>query len=170
MNRLRHSLFVLSARCAVLTVVVTLVVNLPSDAAPNPDGTRPLAVPTRAASTGGPGGGGTTSQFAPSGCNSGNFCSYNQGNGGSLCFQTNTDTAYWPVSCADQNDSAFDNSSTAINLYWGWDYSDAYFHLCANCYLLYMTQNYFNQCPGGGTSCPGYGQAMYDNVESSKFT
>lgn len=166
---MRHSLIRWITQILLLVVAITIGVNVSADGASTLRRYPAMGAVEPFVPVGNSGGGDVTVQFAPSGCDSGNFCSYNQGNGGALCFQSSTSTAYWPVACADQNDSAFDNSSRAIDLYWGWDYSDAYFQLCANCYLLYMTQNYFNACPGGGTSCSGYGQEMYDNVESSKF-
>ena len=48
--------------------------------------------------------GGALPALAPKGCNSNNFCSYNAGNGGSLCFQTSGSEADWPAACKDHND------------------------------------------------------------------
>jgi hypothetical protein len=106
---------------------------------------------------------------APAGCPGGFFCSYNQGNGGDLCFTSRFSTNY-PTGCANQNDGAYNQTSVYANLYWGPDYADAYYSLCNGCYLLYMTQNYFVNCPGGGTSCFGYDEAMGNNVASVKLT
>jgi hypothetical protein len=72
--------------------------------------------------------------------------------------------------CANQNDSAFNNRSTyGVDLYWGYEEYGAYYHLAAGHYLLYMTQNYFDQCAGGGHTCSGYGQSMGYNVASVLF-
>lgn len=105
----------------------------------------------------------------PEGCTPGYFCSYNSGNGGNLCFQTNYSMNF-PTGCADQNDGAFNYSSVPVNLYWGFNDYGAYYVLPAGHYLLDMTQDYFDKCPSGGTSCAGYGQPMYDNVEAVLFT
>ena len=108
-------------------------------------------------------------QGAPAGCNSGYFCAYKTGNGGNLCFQT-TGNLNWPSGCATHIDSVYDNNGTkGVYIYWGFTYYGAFYFLCAKCYLLNMTTNRFNQCPTGGTSCPGYGQVMADNAASSKF-
>lgn len=106
----------------------------------------------------------TIAVSAPSGCNSGNYCSYNQGNGGSLCFQTHINQN-WPSGCANKNDSGYNRNGNAVNLYWGPSYQDAYYTLYSGHYLLYMTQNTFNQC----STCFGYGQQLADNVMSSAF-
>ncbi len=105
---------------------------------------------------------------APSGCNPGYFCSYNEGNGGDLCFQKVT-TGNYPTGCADANDGAFNNSSESVKIYYEFNESGAYYLLGPGDFLLYMTQNDFNQCDGGGTSCAGYGQPMGNNAESVKF-
>lgn len=48
--------------------------------------------------------------YPPSGCNAGYFCSYNQGNGGSLCFQTKSNVATWAPACAGHNDGAYNKN------------------------------------------------------------
>jgi hypothetical protein len=101
---------------------------------------------------------------APAGCNSGNYCSYNQGNGGDLCFQTHINQN-WPNGCANQNDSGYNRNGNAIDLFWGFDQSGAWYTLYSGHYLLYMTQNYFNNC----STCGGYGQQLGYNVSSSAF-
>ena len=106
---------------------------------------------------------------APKGCFSGYFCSYNSGNGGNLCFQT-TGTTDYPPGCAYENDGAYNNSvhNTAFLNYYSLSDSNAgaYYVLDAGHYLLYMTQNKFNACWNGTTSCPGYGHTMWDSVGS----
>jgi hypothetical protein len=106
---------------------------------------------------------------APSGCNSNNFCSYNAGNGGSLCFQTSSDRSSWPGACAGHNDGAYNRNGNSVNLYWGYNYSDAYYTLYSGNYLLYMSKNKFNECVGGGTHCAGYNDTMQNQVVSSAF-
>jgi hypothetical protein len=111
--------------------------------------------------------GGTVSpNLAPGGCNSGNFCSYNKGNGGDLCFQTNVNVPYWSENCANHNQSAYNRNINSINLYYGGDYWDAYSVLGSGNYWLYMDNNYFNRC---GTDCYGLNEPMGYNVASSKF-
>ena len=107
--------------------------------------------------------------LTPKGCNSGNFCSYINGNGGSLCFQTNKSVPAWPSGCMDNNDSAYNHSSHPVNLYYYTDYSDAYASLGAGNYWLYMSKNHFNKCSDGSGSCDGLGYEMQNNVESNKF-
>ena len=46
--------------------------------------------------------------LSPNGCFTGNFCTYNQGNGGGLCEQMNA-TGNLSSACANKNDSAFNN-------------------------------------------------------------
>jgi hypothetical protein len=105
-------------------------------------------------------------KLAPKGCNNGNFCSYNGGNGGSLCFQTNRNTASWPADCRDHNDSAYNRNPNSVDLYYLINYSDAYYILYQGNYLLYMNQNKFNEC---SNNCVGEGQPLQNNVESNFF-
>jgi hypothetical protein len=105
----------------------------------------------------------------PDGCNNNNFCSYNAGNGGDLCFQTSSNKSVWPSACLDANDGAYNRNGNSINLYRGLNYTDAYFTLYSGNYLLYMSKNDFNACPNGGTNCSGYGQDMQNKVGSSRF-
>jgi hypothetical protein len=101
----------------------------------------------------------------PSGCNSGSFCSYNGAGGTDLCFQT-TATTNFPPGCAGENVGAFNNTSVNVELYKGSGETEAYYLLGPGDYLLTMSSNDFNHCPGGGTSCVGYGKPMGDNVNS----
>ena len=104
-------------------------------------------------------------ELTPKGCNGVNFCSYNQTNGGHLCFQTDTNRDLWPDGCADANQSAYNRNGNAVDLYFGYDYGGAYYTLYSGNYLLYMSQNSFNECK----SCAGYGDEMANNVVSSRF-
>jgi hypothetical protein len=106
---------------------------------------------------------------APSGCNSNNFCSYNAGNGGSLCFQTSSSVGVWPGPCLDHNDGAYNRNGNSVDLYRGLNYTDAYYTLYSGNYLLYMSKNKFNACPSGGTSCSGYNASMQNAVGSNRF-
>jgi hypothetical protein len=103
---------------------------------------------------------------APDGCVPGDFCSYNEGNGGDLCWSTTSSYANLPAACADENDSAYNYGATAYNLYYYTGETGAYYTLGAESYLLSMSTNYFNHCPGGGTACAGYGDPVGYNVES----
>ena len=104
--------------------------------------------------------------LTPKGCNSGNFCSYNAGNGGHLCFQTNKNIGAWSDACANHNDSAYNRNGNSVNLYYFAAYGGAYATLYSGNYFLYMNQNHFNECTA---SCDGLGEAMQNNVASSKF-
>ncbi len=104
----------------------------------------------------------------PSGCNGGYFCTYNEGNGGDLCEQMNA-TGNLAAGCSGQNDSGFNNSSVGVSLYAGINEGGAYYYLGSSDYLLYETQNHFNQCTGGGTSCGDYGGEIYDHLQSVQF-
>jgi hypothetical protein len=110
-----------------------------------------------------------TASRQPDGCNNNNFCSYNAGNGGDLCFQTSSDRSEWPAACLDHNDGAYDRNGNSVNLYWGIGYSEAYYTLFSGNYLPYMSKNKFNHCVGGGTGCAGYNEAMQNQVASSAF-
>jgi hypothetical protein len=102
---------------------------------------------------------------APAGCPSGKFCSYNQTNGGDLCFTT-TSTSDLTPGCANKNQSAYDNDSVNVELFYGAGETGAYYLLGAGDYLLYMDTNNFNHCVGGGTSCAGYGDTLGNDVHS----
>jgi hypothetical protein len=103
---------------------------------------------------------------APSGCNNNNFCSYNQGNGGSLCFQTSVNVQAWPGPCANHNDSAYNRNGNSVNLYYYAYYDGAYATLYSGNYWLYMSRNYFTNC---SNNCDGLHEAMQNNVASSHF-
>ena len=108
----------------------------------------------------------TRPEGAPAGCNSNNFCSYNQGNGGSLCFQTSVSVQAWRTACANHNDGAYDRNGNSVELYYYAYYDGAYAILYSGNYWLYMTQNKFTNC---SNNCDGLGEAMANNVASNYF-
>jgi hypothetical protein len=116
--------------------------------------------------TAGVGDTGSVPALAPKGCNSNNFCSYNAGNGGSLCFQTAKSVTSWPSACRDHNDGAYNRNGNSVNLYYFTYYGGAYSTLYSGNYWLYMSKNHFTTC---GNSCDGQGLAMQNNVESHQF-
>ena len=84
--------------------------------------------------------------FAPSGCNYGSFCSYNQGNGGAFCFSTTVSSNLTP-GCVNKNDSAYNYTAlSTANLHACENYQCAYTPLAHGAYLLYMNQNHFLDC------------------------
>jgi hypothetical protein len=106
---------------------------------------------------------------APSGCDLYHYCTYNQGNGGDLCEQMGG-TGNLNSACANHNDSGFNNRTVySVDLFWGSGETGAFYNLCHGCYLLYMTQNHYNQCKGGGHSCSGFGQQIGYNLASVRF-
>jgi hypothetical protein len=105
----------------------------------------------------------------PSGCDLYHYCTYNQSNGGDLCEQLGG-TGNLNSACANKNDSGYNHRTVySVNLYWGSGETGAYYNLGPGHYLLYMTQNNYNQCNGGGHSCNGYGQEIGYNLASVKF-
>jgi hypothetical protein len=102
---------------------------------------------------------------APTGCDSGHFCGYIYGDGGSWCFETSHTTNYpWP--CWDDTDSSYNNQTVNVELFSEYNETGAFYLLGAGDYLLYMDQNNFNRCLGGGTSCENYGEQMENEVMS----
>jgi hypothetical protein len=87
---------------------------------------------------------------APAGCNSNNFCEYNSGNGGNLCFQTNSSSAAWPTACRDHNEGEYNRHSNAVYMYRYTLWSGCWYLLYSGHYLLYNAKDYFQ---GGGDSC-----------------
>jgi hypothetical protein len=102
----------------------------------------------------------------PAGCGTAHFCSYQQGNGGSICYNTATTyIAAWSAKCQTV-DSVFNNGASAgVRLYYLTNAGGADYCLGNTDYLLYMTQNTFDE--GSGKS--GYGQPMGNHVKSSRF-
>ena len=111
----------------------------------------------------------TVTPDSPSGCLGDNFCSYNSGNGGSLCFQSDHSLPLWAVACSNHNDGAYNRNANSVNLYYYIQYEDAYSTLYSGNYWLYMSKNYFAHCNDTNGSCTGKGQAMQNNVMSDKF-
>src|ERR1019366_5526174 len=62
----------------------------------------------------------------PSGCNPGNFCTYEQGNGGTLCEQMNS-TSNLSGACIPATDSVFNNSSVNVKIYYGLGNTGAFY-------------------------------------------
>src|SRR5262249_54810072 len=56
-----------------------------------------------------------TTLSPPKGCNNGNLCEYNSGNGGNLCFQTNR-SRLWPGGCAFHNEGEYNRNGNAVFL------------------------------------------------------
>ena len=111
----------------------------------------------------------TPTPLGPSGCNGGNFCSYVYGNGGTLCVQMNG-TGNLSTYCASNSDSSFNNRvSLGVSLFAGVNEGGAYYFLAASDYLLDESQNQFNQCTGGGTSCGDYNGIIENHLQSVQF-
>jgi hypothetical protein len=99
----------------------------------------------------------------PAGCGTAHFCSYKKGNGGNICYNTPNSIRSWSKACRTV-DSVFNNGAAAgVRLYWGTNYTDAWYCLGNEDYLLYMTKNTFNK----GKGKPGYKQPMANHVKSS---
>jgi hypothetical protein len=100
----------------------------------------------------------------PAGCNGNNLCEYNAGNGGSLCFQTNTNRAEWPGGCADHNEGEYNRNSNAVYMYDVGNYGDCWYLLYSGNYLLYNSKDHFE---GGGGSCKS--ETLEHKLASSRF-
>lgn len=86
---------------------------------------------------------------APGGCNNYNFCEYNSGNGGNLCFQTRNNQNF-PGACADHNEGEYNRRSSAVYMYSQSDYHGCDYLLYSGHYLLYNAKDHFQ---GPNQSC-----------------
>jgi hypothetical protein len=101
----------------------------------------------------------------PAGCGTAHFCSYKNGNGGNICYNTPNSIASWSTACRTVDTVYNNGAAAAVRLYWGTNYTDAWYCLGNGDYLLHMTQNTFNQ----GSGKPGYQQPMANHVKSSRL-
>jgi hypothetical protein len=90
--------------------------------------------------------------LAPAGCNNGNLCEYNAGNGGNLCFQTNRNTG-WPGGCAYHNEGEYNRNGNGVYMYGPVAGHTCDYLLYSGHYLLYNANDHFE---GGGGSCTSY--------------
>lgn len=102
--------------------------------------------------------------LAPAGCNSNNFCEYNAGNGGDLCFQTSSNSASWPSACRDHNEGEYNRNGNAVYMYEYTLYTGCSYLLYSGHYLLYNAKDYFEY---GGDSCTS--TTLEHRLASSKF-
>jgi hypothetical protein len=84
---------------------------------------------------------------APAGCNNGNLCVYNAGNGGNLCFQTNRSLANWPTACNRTNEGEFNRNGNAVQLCEGSGCLGCEYLLFSGHFLLFNAKDFF-QGPG----------------------
>jgi hypothetical protein len=96
--------------------------------------------------------------LAPAGCNSNNFCEYNKGNGGDLCFQYTPSTSghTWPSACGDHNEGEYNRWQNAVYMFGyagsGFGLEECYYLLYSGHYLLYNAKDYFQGVWSGGTN------------------
>lgn len=106
----------------------------------------------------------TTAAYAvPKGCNNYNFCEYNAGNGGNLCFQTRK-SENWPSECADHNEGEYNRGTHAVLMYSQANYKGCYYLLYSGHYLLYNAKDYFQ---GPSDFCRH--ETLEHKLVSSKF-
>ncbi len=103
--------------------------------------------------------------LAPNGCPFGDFCAYSKQNGGDLC-QSISSSSNLTTGCSQNIQSSYNYSINQNDLWFKLNYTGAYYPLGNGDYLLYMVDNTFNTCPGGGTGCVGYGDALAGDVSS----
>jgi hypothetical protein len=103
----------------------------------------------------------------PGGCNSNQFCEYNQGNGGDLCFST-AESRNWPAPCALENEGEYNRNGNAVYMHQGPNQLYCWYLLYSGHYLLYNADDYFQggSKPGGG-SCTG--ETLEHKLASSSF-
>jgi hypothetical protein len=87
--------------------------------------------------------------LAPSGCNSGNLCEYNSGNGGNLCFQWSK-SADWPGACAYHNEGEYNRNGNAVYLQGNVSGTYCEYLLYSGHYLLYNANDHFQ---GSNRTC-----------------
>jgi hypothetical protein len=152
-------------RIARLTVVTTSITFLAlammgstsASAATLTRAAAPTSAPTTHKAT-------SRAPLAPSGCNNNNFCDYNSGNGGNLCFQQSTDRQYWPSACADHNEGQYNRNGNAVYMYSVAVYGDCWYLLYSGHYLLYNARDHFQGGPRGCTS-----ETLEHKLVSSRF-
>ena len=105
----------------------------------------------------------TPKVLAPGGCNNYNFCEYNAGNGGDLCFQTRQNSSTWPSACAYHNEGEYNRGSSAVKMWSAPGYKGCYYLLYSGHYLLYNENDKF-QGPSGCTNTE-----LEHNLTSSDF-
>jgi len=86
---------------------------------------------------------------APSGCNNGNLCEYNSGNGGNLCFQWHS-SGDWPGACEYQNEGEYNRHGNAVYLQGNVNRTYCTYLLYSGHYLLYNAKDYFQ---GSNDTC-----------------
>lgn len=86
---------------------------------------------------------------APGGCNNGNLCVYNAGNGGNLCFQWNKN-GDWKLACKDTNEGEYNRNGNAVTLQGNPSGRYCTYFLYSGHYLLYNSKDHFqsNGCTG----------------------
>ena len=108
--------------------------------------------------------------MAPAGCPKGDVCFYSQGNGGSLCGYTNTNStnlhglAPFGHNCANilHDGTIYNNGNpcsgcAGVKLYYDNAYAGAWYCLPMGGVLDHIAQNHFY---GGGSSADGHGQTL----------
>jgi Peptidase inhibitor family I36 len=107
---------------------------------------------------------------APAGCPAGDFCSYNQTNGGDLCLKYYGNVPDME-NCGNTDQSVFNNGYTGtydvVFMYWGVNYIGAYTCLTQGNYWLTATDYKFNNRDSSDDY--GYGESVGSNVESFKW-
>ena len=99
----------------------------------------------------------------PSGCNNNNFCEYNQGNGGDLCFQWSKNGT-WPLACQDHNEGEYNRNGNAVYMFQQAGEIGCDYLLYSGHYLLYNAKDYFQ---GPGDTCQD--QTLEHKLRSNSF-
>lgn len=108
----------------------------------------------------------------PTRCPQGDFCSYNQVNGGGLCWKYSGNGPNMN-NCANTDQSVFNNGYAGtydvVFMYWGPNYEGAYTCLTQGNYWLYATDYKFNNHAPSDFLLDAYGETVASNVESYKW-
>jgi hypothetical protein len=121
---------------------------------------------------------GAVSPRVPTHCNPGHFCSYNNTNGTSPCFQQPTSLTYlnWAAGCADEDESLNNNIAQPgypglTRVYHNTYQAGAFMCMDAGDYIDDVSKGHngaykFDQV---GSSVAGYGASIKHNIQSSEI-
>ena len=158
MHLANRAIRLVTGMVATAAIALTLGASAAGAAVAAPVGTTPHST-TAAVTTAKP-----QVPATPSGCNNGNLCEYNSGNGGNLCFQTNRSET-WPGGCAAHNEGEYDRNGNAVYMFGYNQYGACTYLLYSGHYLLYNANDHFQN---GAKNCTSL--TLEHRLLSSQFT
>jgi hypothetical protein len=140
MHLANRAIRLVAVMAATAAIALTIGTSTAGAAVTAPAGTTPHSTTAHAAAV-------TTAKPqvpppAPSGCNNGNLCEYNSGNGGNLCFQWSK-SADWPGACAYHNEGEYNRNGNGVYLQGNVNGTYCEYLLYSGHYLLYNANDHF---------------------------